>query len=86
MIVWLHVPQFAMFFSVPVQKNVCHLDKKVGSCKASITRWYFDVAANQCTTFTYGGCNGNENNFMTQLKCENKCGGNGKTWYIILSV
>lgn len=45
----------------------------VGACRASITRWYFDKTEGKCKSFLYGGCDGNENNFATQLECEMSC-------------
>ncbi|CAH3030952.1 unnamed protein product [Pocillopora meandrina] len=45
--------------------DICHQPKKVGSCKAAFSRYYFNSAVGECKEFTYGGCQGNENNFKT---------------------
>ena len=45
----------------------------VGPCEALIERWYYDKASNSCQAFTYGGCDGNENNFETLEECESLC-------------
>ena len=36
-------------------------------------RYYFDPAVGECKEFIYGGCQGNENNFMTKEACEAMC-------------
>ncbi len=47
----------------------------VGPCRASFSRWYYDPLKKKCHRFTYGGCNGNENNFETSDKCMDDCSG-----------
>lgn len=51
----------------------CSLKPEAGPCKASIQRFYYDVAAEQCNEFTYGGCQGNANNFETADECAAAC-------------
>ncbi len=51
----------------------CNLPKIVGMCKAAFPRFYYDSATNNCESFIYGGCQGNENNFETQDNCEKTC-------------
>ncbi|CAN8032159.1 unnamed protein product [Ixodes persulcatus] len=51
----------------------CFLPKKVGPCKAAIPRYYFDPNTGQCEPFTYGGCQGNANNFKTVKDCLRSC-------------
>ena len=46
----------------------------VGRCKAAIKRFYFNAATKKCTQFTYGGCEGNANNFDTLEACQQRCG------------
>ena len=63
-----------MFSSVLVRaEDICHQPKKVGSCKAAFSRYYFNSAVGECKEFTYGGCQGNENNFKTLEACQKKC-------------
>ncbi|XP_062817009.1 PI-stichotoxin-She2a-like [Anolis carolinensis] len=52
---------------------VCKLPKKIGRCKASFPRFYFDTNRWQCEIFFYGGCGGNANNFLTEDDCVTKC-------------
>ncbi|GFS71687.1 kunitz-type serine protease inhibitor taicotoxin [Nephila pilipes] len=53
--------------------GVCSLPPETGPCRANMQRYYYDGDSNSCKTFTYGGCQGNENNFKTKEDCENKC-------------
>jgi hypothetical protein len=61
---------------VPMQipdKNVCNLPVERGPCKALISRFHFDASTQTCKQFFYGGCQGNGNNFDSQLQCETMC-------------
>ena len=51
----------------------CTLPAVAGPCNQGIERWYFDSASSQCKEFTYGGCHGNRNRFMTRELCESQC-------------
>ncbi|KFD57847.1 hypothetical protein M514_01080 [Trichuris suis] len=51
----------------------CHLPMDQGPCKAILPRWYYNKKTRQCEKFIYGGCYGNENNFLTKEMCEAKC-------------
>lgn len=46
---------------------------EVGNCANYVDRWYYDTREKSCRQFYYGGCGGNENNFETQHRCEQKC-------------
>ncbi|XP_054837312.1 WAP four-disulfide core domain protein 3-like isoform X2 [Eublepharis macularius] len=52
----------------------CTLPPEMGPCKMKIRRFYYDPAQGGCLTFTYGGCQGNSNNFETKEECEEACG------------
>ncbi|KAK6180152.1 hypothetical protein SNE40_012352 [Patella caerulea] len=52
---------------------VCHLPKGLGHCTNYVPRYYYDIRTWTCTTFNYGGCGGNENNFETYAECRWKC-------------
>ena len=51
----------------------CLLPKATGPCKMSKDMFYFDMATRSCTSFVYGGCKGNENQFETAEECESTC-------------
>ncbi|KAB7500858.1 Boophilin-G2 [Armadillidium nasatum] len=57
------------------QTNICLLPTETGPCKANIGRFGFNPRVNRCEIFTYGGCGGNENNFLTFDACFARCGG-----------
>ncbi|XP_031167094.2 kunitz-type protease inhibitor 2 isoform X2 [Sander lucioperca] len=53
----------------------CRLPMKVGLCRAAFPRFYYDVTNQSCRSFTYGGCDANENHFNTREECEASCSG-----------
>ena len=53
--------------------DACLLPMDVGPCDADIPRWFFNVTAGECQAFSYGGCEGNENNFETFEACFASC-------------
>lgn len=54
-------------------RDICSLPEDSGLCLAAIPRWWYNRLTNQCQTFIYGGCGGNQNNFLTLIECENRC-------------
>jgi hypothetical protein len=46
-----------------------------GPCAAAIERYGYNPATGECEAFTYGGCEGNNNNFETPEACELACAG-----------
>ncbi|XP_077076353.1 kunitz-type protease inhibitor 1b isoform X1 [Siphateles boraxobius] len=57
------------------EKAHCTDPPLTGPCRASITHWYYDPLNKKCHKFTYGGCDGNENNFDTTDTCMSNCSG-----------
>jgi len=56
--------------------STCHLPPDPGTCTtASLQRWHYNPATSACHQFTYGGCDGNKNNFRTARDCLAACGG-----------
>ncbi|KYO43784.1 hypothetical protein Y1Q_0005840 [Alligator mississippiensis] len=53
--------------------DVCRLPPETGPCKMNLLRYYYNWVTRTCQQFTYGGCQGNANNFKTHLECENRC-------------
>jgi len=51
----------------------CALPQDAGPCSAAITRYWFNVDIGRCEAFTWGGCEGNENNYETRAECEDDC-------------
>lgn len=58
---------------VPVRSHICQIPPDTGRCHARYIRWYYNNHAQECTHFQYGGCEGNQNNFMTKKECESTC-------------
>ena len=56
-----------------VRPEFCDLLPEQGPCHGEWSRYYFDVEANECMPFIYGGCDGNENNFHLKKACETIC-------------
>ena len=55
--------------------DVCGQPKKIGPCRASEPRFYFNSTDGKCKDFGWGGCDANGNNFKTKEECEQKCEG-----------
>eukprot|EP01084_Bolivina_argentea_P096407 173336_1 len=53
--------------------DICTLPKETGPCRSAFGRYYYNNDSKQCETFTYGGCQGNGNNFITLQECEAEC-------------
>uniref|UniRef100_A0A8C8BNB0 Tissue factor pathway inhibitor n=1 Tax=Otus sunia TaxID=257818 RepID=A0A8C8BNB0_9STRI len=53
--------------------SVCAMKADEGPCKAIHFRYYFNIQSRECEIFEYGGCHGNENNFLTLEECQKKC-------------
>lgn len=57
----------------------CSLDMDMGRvCSNYESRWYYDRNAHECKHFWYGGCDGNDNRFLTKTECEETCGGSSE--------
>ncbi|KIH61468.1 Kunitz/Bovine pancreatic trypsin inhibitor domain protein [Ancylostoma duodenale] len=57
---------------------MCGLPPQQGTqCGASfVSRYYFNIVTGQCTSFQFGGCDGNYNNFLTVQQCRTCPAGN----------
>lgn len=53
----------------------CLAPKKVGPCRGSFPRWYYNAIADECHNFNFGGCAGNHNNYLTKEECTAACKG-----------
>ncbi|KFD55348.1 hypothetical protein M514_03688 [Trichuris suis] len=53
--------------------DACKQPLSIGNCTGKTSRWFFDIANQQCKYFRYSGCGGNANNFMTKRDCEATC-------------
>ncbi|KAL4680779.1 hypothetical protein H8959_022720, partial [Pygathrix nigripes] len=56
-----------------LKQDVCEMPNETGPCLAFFIRWWYDKKNNSCSTFVYGGCQGNNNNFQSEANCLNTC-------------
>ena len=54
--------------------DTCSLAVNAGPCKGAFPRWYYDAQSGNCKLFSYGGCHGNNNRFISKRECVNECG------------
>ncbi|GFR67590.1 papilin [Elysia marginata] len=57
--------------------NRCMIGADRGPCSEQIMRYYYNSQAGQCQAFSYGGCQGNANNFPSLVACASACDGFG---------
>ena len=53
--------------------GTCEEAMDAGQCYADMLRFYYDNETMQCHAFSYGGCQGNSNNFESQEQCYGFC-------------
>ncbi|NXL89337.1 SPIT1 inhibitor, partial [Alectura lathami] len=51
----------------------CLTPKKVGWCRGSFPRWYYNPTLQQCQEFIFGGCKPNKNNYLREEECKLAC-------------
>ncbi|XP_027028387.1 kunitz-type protease inhibitor 1a [Tachysurus fulvidraco] len=51
----------------------CLVPKKVGPCRGSFIRWHYNALTEHCEKFTFGGCNPNRNNYLSEAECIQAC-------------
>ena len=53
--------------------DICSLPEDSGPCRGYFVRWYYNTTTGRCQEFVYGGCEGNENRFETEVECRTTC-------------
>ncbi|VDO08493.1 unnamed protein product [Rodentolepis nana] len=56
-------------------EDICSKPMDTGPCRGAMRRYGYNPTTRRCEIFTYGGCQGNDNNFETEEECERRCGG-----------
>uniref|UniRef100_H3CGS7 Serine peptidase inhibitor, Kunitz type 1 b n=1 Tax=Tetraodon nigroviridis TaxID=99883 RepID=H3CGS7_TETNG len=64
-----------LVLSPQLSSTFCRAPVKVGPCRAAFPRWWFNASTGQCQPFTFGGCKGNSNNYLTEEDCVSACRG-----------
>ncbi|XP_064486143.1 papilin-like [Ornithodoros turicata] len=54
-------------------QQICQLPKEGGPCRAYFRRHFYNTTSGQCEEFIYGGCGGNDNNFLSAENCRRAC-------------
>ena len=72
---YIFVVMYVVIFYVCVwlYSAVCDQPREPGPCKGYFASWYYDKTTGYCAEFVYGGCEGNENRFSTELTCRQTC-------------
>ena len=52
---------------------LCSRNREAGPCKAAARMYFYNPVTKRCTRFTYGGCQGNQNNFNSYWDCMDTC-------------
>lgn len=60
-------------FDFETAKQICSMEPDGGSCRGVYRRFYYDTSRQSCHEFEYGGCRGNQNNFLTSEICMSSC-------------
>lgn len=53
--------------------EICSQEQDAGPCRGTYNRYSFDRNRAACVQFVYGGCRGNQNNFLTSEECSAMC-------------
>eukprot|EP00094_Tigriopus_californicus_P013647 TCALIF_13204-PA protein Name:"Similar to Ppn Papilin (Drosophila melanogaster)" AED:0.11 eAED:0.11 QI:32/0.42/0.25/1/0.14/0.25/8/0/928 len=53
--------------------ETCRQPSERGPCAHHMNRFFFNFESKSCDRFDYSGCGGNDNNFATELQCQNMC-------------
>lgn len=53
--------------------DLCSLLPDPGPCGSQVMRWYYLDREEDCLEFPWGGCQGNENNFLSLEQCRAAC-------------
>ncbi|BHF79397.1 zinc-containing alcohol dehydrogenase [Sparganum proliferum] len=59
-----------LYRHVETYYNMCEMPIERGPCKDDLIRYGYDRETGKCKKFSYGGCGGNENIFLTQTGCD----------------
>ncbi|KAL5968807.1 Papilin [Taenia solium] len=67
------------------RSEICFLPIRTGPCHNRSTRYGYFPPLKRCVRYTYGGCRGTQNNFLTEAECEQLCKGTASRGMLHLS-
>ena len=59
--------------TIDLRPTLCSLLPDPGPCGSQVTRWYYLPREEDCIQFPWGGCQGNDNNFVSIHQCRAAC-------------
>ncbi|NXM72872.1 SPIT1 inhibitor, partial [Serilophus lunatus] len=62
-----------MVLSTEQTEEHCLSPKKVGWCRGSFPRWFYNPNLQKCEEFIFGGCKPNKNNYLREEECKLAC-------------
>ncbi|NXM96379.1 TFPI1 inhibitor, partial [Sylvia borin] len=67
-------PTLSVFsFKPPAIPSLCMTPMDRGLCRAKELRFFYNYSTGRCRPFSYSGCGGNENNFISRKSCLRIC-------------
>lgn len=72
-ILLLWIVNILFLWILTLEQHACLQPALVGECQNYTARWYYDSLESQCRQFYFGGCGGNNNNFLSQEDCQRIC-------------
>ncbi|XP_053702021.1 kunitz-type protease inhibitor 1a [Synchiropus splendidus] len=67
--------QILLKIAIDEQKVRCTEPPVTGTCRDSLSKWYYNPLDQECFLFNYGGCQGSENRFDNKESCTKTCRG-----------
>ncbi|NXQ56031.1 TFPI1 inhibitor, partial [Anthoscopus minutus] len=69
----LPIDMLSMTQESPPLPSLCMTPMDRGLCRAKELRFFYNYSTGRCRPFSYSGCGGNENNFISRKSCLRIC-------------
>ncbi|GBP58337.1 Papilin [Eumeta japonica] len=63
----------SLYLNLEHVPDQCKQPIEAGSCAGSFPRWAFNAETRKCEQFTWSGCEGNHNKFLSEQACIHRC-------------